>query len=141
MNTSVDFPDFYKILGVESNASLAVIKQRYHQLSLQHHPDKSDSPGDEGHEVFTKINTAYKVLSQPDSKEEYDLQYVAHANRSVAVHDQVPLSDLDYDTTSFKMQCRCGGMFEVTKEAAELPVPSVCVSCDTCSLCISVTLT
>lgn len=37
--------DFYKILGLQRNASAADIKKAYRKLSLQYHPDKN--PGDE----------------------------------------------------------------------------------------------
>ena len=136
----VDFPDFYKILGIDSNANLAIIRQKYHQLSLQFHPDKNQTQNSSGMD-FVKINEAFKVLSEPKLKQEYDLQYVAQANRSaVAIHDQVELDELEFDGSSHVMQCRCGGVFILTKEASDLPLPSLCVSCDTCSLCISVTL-
>ena len=136
----VDFPDFYRILGIDCNASLATIKQKYHQLSLQYHPDKNQSKDSSGN-AFVKVNEAFKVLTEPKLKQEYDLQYVAHTNRSaVAIHDQVSLDELEFDGTCYVMRCRCGGVFFLTKEASELPLSSLCVSCDTCSLCISVSL-
>lgn len=136
----VDFPDFYNILGIDSNASPSTIRQKYHQLSLLFHPDKNQAQDHSGKD-FVKINQAFKVLSEPKLKQEYDLQYVAHANRSVvAIHEQVELDELEFDGSCYLLQCRCGGGFILTKEASDLPLPSLSVSCDTCSLCISVTL-
>ena len=136
MDRSLEFPDFYKILGIKSDASLSVIKQRYHQLSLQHHPDKTQEKGED----FVRVNLAYRVLSEPELKHQYDLQYVAHANASVAIHDQVDLQDLEFDGSSHTMACRCGGVFSLPNATAVLPLPMVCISCDTCSLCITVLL-
>ncbi len=133
-----DFPDFYRILGVESSASLVDMKQRYHELSLIYHPDKNQTASSKD---FLQVKLAFQILSDPNLKQHYDLQYVAQTNKSVAIHDQVSLSELEFDGCSvYESPCRCGGSFKLYKEATELPLTTVCVTCDTCSLCISVTL-
>lgn len=132
-----DFPDYYQVLGVESNASLTDVKQRYHQLSLKYHPDKNQGANNED---FLKIKLAFQVLSDPNLKQHYDLQYVAHTNKCVAVHDQMSVRELDFDGSVYESSCRCGGSFILFKEATELSLAAIYVTCDTCSLCISVTL-
>merc|ERR1712189_28088 len=108
--------------------------------SLQHHPDKQ-SVIDTHSCHFVQVNTAYKVLSDIHLKQEYDLQYVAFKNgASVTINDQLKIADLDEDGDSYHCDCRCGGNYILTKELAKLPIPSLCVSCDTCSLCIQVIL-
>ena len=135
-----DFPDFYQILGIDSNASSSIIKQRYHQLSLQHHPDKQSATENSSCH-FVQVNTAYRVLSDIHLKQQYDLQYVAFKNcASVNINDQVNITDLDEDNDSYDYTCRCGGIYTLSKEMAELPIPSLSVCCDTCSLCIQVIL-
>lgn len=62
--------DFYKELGVESSASPEEIKKAYRKLSLKYHPDKQG--GDP--EKFKKINEAYQVLSNPQTRKQYDNQ-------------------------------------------------------------------
>jgi len=59
--------DYYKILGVSSDASDNEIKKAFHKLALVNHPDKG---GDK--EKFQKINVAYETLSDPDKRREYD---------------------------------------------------------------------
>ena len=59
--------DFYKILGVDRDASQKVIKQAYRDLSKKHHPDHG---GDE--EKFKEINEAYSVLSNHEKRAAYD---------------------------------------------------------------------
>lgn len=133
---SVDFPDFYRILGVEANASALEIKHRYHELSRKLHPDKNQTTNEE----FLKVKSAFQILSDPVLKNHYDLQYVAYTNNAVAIHDQVSLSELDFDGTVYELSCRCGGTFKLFKESTELTLTTVCVTCDTCSLCIVVNL-
>jgi DnaJ homolog subfamily C member 7 len=59
--------DYYKLLGVEKDASDHEIKRAYRKLAIVHHPDKN--PGDEAAaERFKDIGEAYETLS--------DSQYV-----------------------------------------------------------------
>ena len=59
--------DYYKILGVEKNASADEIKKAFRKLALKHHPDKG---GDEA--KFKEANEAYQVLSDQKKRAEYD---------------------------------------------------------------------
>lgn len=59
--------DYYKILGVEKNASQDEIKKAFRKLAHQHHPDKG---GDE--KKFKEASEAYQVLSDEKKRSEYD---------------------------------------------------------------------
>lgn len=60
--------DYYKILGVDKNATADEIKRAYRKLAHQHHPDKNKGDG----EKFKEINEAYQVLSNPEKRARYD---------------------------------------------------------------------
>ena len=63
--------DYYKILGVQKNASEDEIKKAYRKLAMKYHPDHTK--GDKGaEEKFKKISEAYAVLSDTEKRKEYD---------------------------------------------------------------------
>jgi len=57
--------DFYKILGVERNASVEDIKKAYRKLALKWHPDRNLKNKEKAEEKFKEIGEAYSVLSDP----------------------------------------------------------------------------
>lgn len=63
--------DYYKILGIDKNASAEDIKKAYRKLARKYHPDVN--PGDkEAERKFKEINEANEVLSHPENREKYD---------------------------------------------------------------------
>lgn len=63
--------DYYKILGVERDATPDEIKKAYRKMAMKYHPDKND--GDtESEAKFKEAAEAYDILSTPDKKSNYD---------------------------------------------------------------------
>lgn len=60
--------DYYKILGIDKNASNEEIKRAYRRLAQQHHPDKVGGDATK----FKEISEAYQVLSDKQKREQYD---------------------------------------------------------------------
>ncbi|GDY13653.1 curved DNA-binding protein [Planctomycetota bacterium] len=64
------FKDYYRVLGLPPGASAAAIKDAYHKLAKQFHPDVSKTPGTE--QRFTEIGEANEVLKDPAKRSAYD---------------------------------------------------------------------
>lgn len=68
---AVDYKDYYKILGVDKNASQKDIQKAYRRLARKYHPDVN--PNDKSaEEKFKEINEANEVLSDPEKRKRYD---------------------------------------------------------------------
>jgi|GEM_PF-6552925 len=64
--------DYYQILSVIETAELAVIKATYKTLIHLYHPDRYEGDKDEAHQKTIDILEAYRVLSNPALRDEYD---------------------------------------------------------------------
>jgi len=67
----MEFIDYYKILGVNTNASEGDIKKAYRRLARKHHPDLNPKD-DSAKKKFQQINEANEVLSDPEKRKKYD---------------------------------------------------------------------
>ncbi|MCC6287529.1 MAG: J domain-containing protein [Chitinophagaceae bacterium] len=67
----MEFIDYYKVLGLDKNASQDDVKKAYRKLARKHHPDLN--PNDkEANKKFQQINEANEVLSDPEKRKKYD---------------------------------------------------------------------
>lgn len=67
----MEYKDYYRILGVEKDASKSDIKKAYRRLARKYHPDVN--PDDKAAEDrFKDVNEAYEVLSDEEKRAKYD---------------------------------------------------------------------
>src|SRR6476659_7353734 len=65
--------DYYRILNIKPAASAAEIKNAYRRLAMKYHPDRN--PDDAlAAAVFSEMAEAYKVLSNPEARRQYNYQ-------------------------------------------------------------------
>ena len=66
------FVDFYELLRVSPGAEIESIQRVHRALAARYHPDNKET-GDL--ERFLRVNDAYKILSDPEKRKEFDSQY------------------------------------------------------------------
>jgi len=62
--------DYYEVLGVSRDADVEAIRQAFHALARDWHPDVTNAP--EAEERFRELAEAYSVLSKRESRHLYD---------------------------------------------------------------------
>ena len=63
--------DYYRILGIEKDATHQQVKETYRRLAFEFHPDRNK--GDlNAVEKMKELNEAYAVLSDPEKRNRYD---------------------------------------------------------------------
>ncbi|MGZ3837181.1 MAG: DnaJ C-terminal domain-containing protein [Flavisolibacter sp.] len=108
----MEFIDYYKVLGINKNASTEDIKKAYRKLARKHHPDLN--PNDkEAHKKFQQINEANEVLSDPEKRKKYD-QYGKdwqHAEQFEQAREQQKHRQAAYGGEEFTYDFGSGGDF------------------------------
>ncbi|KAI0662704.1 DnaJ domain-containing protein, partial [Cubamyces menziesii] len=73
------FPDYYKLLHIQQNATIEEVRTAYKKESLKTHPDRlvNATPAEKqaATERFQAVADAYYVLSDPTRRKEYDMLY------------------------------------------------------------------
>ena len=67
-------PDPYAALGVSKDADISTVRTAHRKLVLKHHPDRISDPAlkERGQHLFTEIQQAYELLSDPVRRTRYD---------------------------------------------------------------------
>jgi len=66
--------DYYQLLGVSPQASVAEVRKAYALLAREKHPDRFQDPEQKkrAQSTFQDITTAFNTLTNPRSRQEYD---------------------------------------------------------------------
>ncbi|KHF24954.1 hypothetical protein BOV90_06665 [Solemya velum gill symbiont] len=70
-----DLESYYHLLGVDQSATVAALKNAYRREAMKWHPDRNGNE-DDTHERFVQIAEAYRVLTDPEKRRQYDTQHL-----------------------------------------------------------------
>ncbi|KAG0470031.1 hypothetical protein HPP92_016129 [Vanilla planifolia] len=119
----------YEVLLVGEDASYDEIRANYKAAVLSSHPDKlcnrqmPDDTNEAEQERFLSVQKAWEVLSDPNTRENYDRQIQASRNQVEVVDDEISLAEMtvqaDGDVKQLFYMCRCGDHFSITSNELE----------------------
>jgi len=94
--------DYYKILGIEKNATESEVKKAYYKKAKLFHPDRHRNSNNttEVEEKFKQVSEAYEVLSNVDKRQLYDQYGKAGLDQS----HQAGFNPFDHLSSMFNMQ-------------------------------------
>jgi curved DNA-binding protein CbpA len=74
----LDLLDYYTLLSVDPTATADAVRQAFHRFALKYHPDNHTGGGAErlarANQIYRRGAEAYRVLSNPQTRREYDAQ-------------------------------------------------------------------
>lgn len=97
------FVDYYKLLGIQKNATENEIRKAYRAASKKYHPDMNINSSDEARRAstlkFLLIQEAKETLLNKDARREYNIQYNEHKRKqsypSAYVEDTAPIEEME----------------------------------------------
>jgi curved DNA-binding protein CbpA len=119
----IDQSSYYEVLGLLEIADAGAIRKAFHEFAVAFHPDAfpdaDDETADALRRVFQRGAEAYRVLSRPDSRADYDL---ALAKGQLRLDDTIAPAPLarNSDIRSLDELCRSPGARRFAKRAEEL---------------------
>mmetsp|Transcript_127314 Transcript_127314/g.271443 ORF Transcript_127314/g.271443 Transcript_127314/m.271443 type:complete len:129 (-) Transcript_127314:244-630(-) len=121
-----DVEDLYKTLDVNPDADSDSIRKAYLRGALQWHPDKNPADKERAEDMFKKLARAYKVLSDPELRAQYDAAGIAGLKEGWWPDD--PLASMSEAWIYFKVMKIAGSpldAFSDAKLAEMFPLPKL----------------
>ena len=116
-------PNHYETLEVSPGATTDEIKKSFRHLALKYHPDKNRN-SEESKKKFMKIVEAYEVLSDDQTRRNYDISVVEPQQKPGSTQRWTPPADFStvYSYEEIKRRYRPstvgGGMWDISDKAS-----------------------
>lgn len=84
------FVDYYEVLQLSPSATTETLERVYRLLAKRYHPD-NQTTGETA--KFAEVHEAYQVLSNPESRAQYDVRYDENRSMQWKIFDQGSAAD------------------------------------------------
>ena len=94
--------NYYKILGVDQNASNHELRKAFCKLSKELHPDTTSLELKDANNKFQKVLEAYENLNNSNLRKLYDEKLNLNSNKTIKNNTNI-LNTLVFDTNNHKL--------------------------------------
>lgn len=128
---------YYSILQSSRNATYDELKRNYQYLIKEYHPDKNRE-GLDTEDLCIKIDKAWKILRDEQSRKEYDASLLQkEISDNALIYAELSKDEFIFEGESHSTTypCRCGDYFVIKKAYL---AENCLIECSQCSNCISI---
>ncbi len=97
----VESVDYYEVLEIDPSASEKEVKDAFRRLTKLYHPDKH-SNSKQSHNKYIKIVEAFTVLSNRNSRVQYDMERRTKTSQGKSSKQGSPFSSKSYKRDNYK---------------------------------------
>jgi curved DNA-binding protein CbpA len=119
----IEQSSYYEVLGLLEIADQAAVRKAFHEFAVAFHPDAFPEADEETADALRRVfqcgAEAYRVLSRPESRADYDLMLAKGQLRLNSTIAPPPLAR-NSDIRSLDELCRSPGARRFAKRAEEL---------------------
>jgi hypothetical protein len=116
--------DYYRLLGVNAEASDDEIRKAYRKLVFKYHPDRNpDDPVADA--TFMEIKEAYEILSDPKKREDYHYKRFFTYNYRYSTGPTVTPQSISNDAAKLQKLVERANPFRINRDALLFQVEQI----------------
>ena len=108
--------DLYEVLQVSPRADQETLERVFRHLAKRYHPDHEGGDAT----LFSELVEAYRILSDPEKRAEYDARYPRIREQNWRIFDQDSAGDMNQRVAMLELAPPAAGPSDIAASAASV---------------------